>query len=199
MNECTENKLIKGLNIFLHKEKEPFKYILKARELHILPNNKWVMIEGTALESTIYSTFSFDESIKYPPELQTVKHIFPLSIRFQSKDRNKVITPDMSLPIYNTGLYQLNQVVVESISLSLSCCCNRLDILEMMGTYTCMSNEFLPISNYCDNMNDMVIPPEPSIPLCDNSCNEDWVKIPNPKVIYEMDKRGRCKSNKYNI
>ena len=167
-----------GMNFYLHDEREPVLYIVKAEQLHILSDTEFLLKGGIGLEIPFYSTFKFKDLLKSPPSLQSVTHTLNLALRFDSQYHYSVISK-LRLPIYQTGIYQLNDVVITDISVRPSCCCGRVDVLEMKGLYTCVSNE--PIYNIPECCGPtIVLPANSKVPECDSRCaGDNWRQIPS--------------------
>jgi hypothetical protein len=177
LSKC-ERKPSKGLNFYLQDKREPVVYLLKAQELQILSDTEFLLTGGLGLELPFYSTFKFQDLLKSPAELQSVTHTLDLNLRFNS-EFHSLVTSKLELPIYNTGIYQLNDVVITDISVQPSCCCGKVDVLKMKGFYTCVSNEpVYSIPECCGPT--IVLPANPKVPECDSRCaGDNWRQIPS--------------------
>ena len=115
--------------------------------------------------------------LKYPAELQEVKHEIEFVLKFESKEGVK---SKLKLPTYESGEYQLNDVIITHIAVQPSCCCGKVDVVEAKGYYSCISNE--PIYNIPECYQPtIVLPSESTVPECETRCiGEIWRQIPKP-------------------
>lgn len=177
MSNKERGSKLRGLPFYIHDKREPVVYIFNAEELSIISQNEFSLKGGSGSEIPFYSTFEFREMLKYPAELQEVEHEIELVLKFESKEGVK---SKLKLPNYESGEYQLNDVIITHIAVQPSCCCGKVDVVEAKGYYSCISNE--PIYNIPECYQPtIVLPSESTVPECETRCiGEIWRQIPKP-------------------
>jgi len=160
-----KDKPPKGLSFRLNKDDNLHTVVIEARTLKINHLYEWELEEGSAYETTLFSSIKLQyDQILSPPALQQAHPLEPMIISFHSYDFYKLSSSNVILPEYLSGLYILTNVLIEEIALDQDCCCNKIKVIKARGTFECVSNI-------------------PTVP--DRNCQVDIYPIAQPITIKE--------------